>query len=168
MMRIRAGVFSKRLGVLAAAALLAFGGGAALAQESGAGPKSSEWTKRCDQGGSVCVVQTILKDANDRNAGALMIGRTPDQGVVGELRLPTGIYIPSGVVVRVDEAISFQAQLITCGAGFCIANFKATDEVIAAMKKGASFVARVRDVRSGRAVDMPFSLIGFTAKYDSL
>lgn len=166
---VRAALGAAALLILSAAGAAAQGESEGAPAAAAATPKpGGEWVKRCDQSGKVCFVQTVLKDNNDRSAGALLLGRTPEHGVVGELRLPTGIYIPAGVLVRVDEALSFKAQLITCGGGFCIANFSAGDEVIAAMKKGAALVVRVRDVRSGQAVDLPFSLIGFTAQFDAL
>ena len=131
------------------------------------GGQNGDWAKRCNDQGQ-CIIQTGLTDDNGRLVGVLLLRRHPTDGLVGEIRSPLGLHIPSGVVASVDDAFSFKPILITCDQGSCLSAFRATDEVIGAMKKGGKLIATFVDIRTGKKVGLRFSLIGFTARFKEL
>lgn len=156
------------LAALSAAALLmtAFPS-PAKAQATPSGPQSdSDWARQCQ--GDRCWIQTGLTDDQGRLVALLTMRRRSSGAMVGEIRAPLGLHIPSGVRAQVDDAMAFQPTLIACDNRFCLAAFTPTDELVAAMKRGDKLIAQIADARNGQRVALSFSLIGFTAQYDTL
>lgn len=123
----------------------------------------SAWTVACDNP-QTCRIQTSI--TNDQNQAVAMLAlrkQTPDGKRLGELILPLGLHIPSGVVVKIDDGEAFPAQLVACGPGGCHAVFEATALVVAAMRDGYDFKTLIVNARNQQGVELTFSLVGFTA-----
>lgn len=123
--------------------------------------RSGDWARQCRR--QRCWIQTGLAGPNGRVAALLRMGRREDGGLYGELRLPVGLHIPSGVLAEIDDALTFRPTLIMCDGRFCLAAFNATDQLVDALRQGDALTARLADARNGERVALRFSLIGFTA-----
>ncbi|MEM9724257.1 MAG: invasion associated locus B family protein [Pseudomonadota bacterium] len=139
----------------------------ARAQASGTVTTEGDWERRCDETGK-CIIATAISTAEGQLVARLLLRRHPQDGLRGEIESPQGLHIPTGVLAAVDDSFRFRPQLITCARTACLSAFPATDEVVDAMKKGGKLTATFVDIRSGRPVALPFSLIGFTAQVDAL
>lgn len=133
--------------------------------DSGSTAPKSDWSKRCNDKG-VCIIQTGLEDNQGKLIAALALARNPTDGLVGEIRSPLGLHIPSGLNAVVDtDGLQFAPRLITCFPRSCLSAFRATDEVIGAFQKGGRLNVTFLEVRTGQKVTLGFSLIGFSAQY---
>lgn len=155
--------------VAASFAALCLLGGPSTAQPVVSTPKEesgakSDWAKRCNDNGK-CIIQTGLVDDKGELVAMMALTKHPTDGLVGELRTPVGLHIPSGLLAIVDDGkYEFKPTLITCLPQTCLSAFRATDEVIDALKKGGKLNVNFIEVRSGKKIGLSFSLIGFTAQ----
>ena len=124
---------------------------------------NSDWALRCFAE-KACIVQTGLRDEKGAAVAILALTRNPEKGLVGELRTPTGLLIPSGVRIRVDS-LQFRPSLITCLPQACLSSFDVTSDVLRAMRKGESFDVLYTEALTGKDITLPFSLKGFSARF---
>lgn len=135
---------------------------APAAAQSAADP-NSDWALRCFAE-QACIVQTGLRDEKGAAVAILAITRNPEKGLVGELRTPTGLLIPSGVKIGVDS-LQFRPSLITCLPQACLSSFDVTNDVLRAMRKGDTFNVVYTEALTGKEISLPFSLKGFSARF---
>lgn len=156
-----------RSGFLAAIGLAALFGAPAVAQQAQpaaapAAAPASAWSIMCDRA-ETCRMETAITGDQGKTIAMLAIRKpTPDGRQLGEMILPLGLHIPSGVAVQIDEGDAFPAELIACGPGGCHAIFEATALVLASMRNGYDFKTRLVNARTLKPVGLKFSLIGFT------
>lgn len=131
------------------------------AAEPAAKPESA-WNVVCERA-ETCRMETAIVDDAGKTVALLAIRKpTPDGRQLGEMILPLGLHIPSGVGIQIDDGEAFGAELIACGPGGCHAIFEATALVMASMRNGYDFKTRIVNARTLKAVGLKFSLIGFT------
>ncbi len=84
------------------------------------------------------------------------------------LTLPLGIFLPPGVVLKVDEGQQYDAPIKICTAKGCDAGIPLDDELLWLMKAG--LVARVAfmDGTARNQITVPVSLAGFSAAFRTL
>ena len=84
------------------------------------------------------------------------------------LTLPLGIFLPSGVVLKVDKGQRIDAPVKICTAKGCETGIPLDDVLLRTMKWG--LVARIAflDGITRRQITVPVSLMGFNAAFRSL
>lgn len=130
---------------------------------------ASAWKIACNTPATHCEMSSSVTGPGS-NAPLAEIALFDAKGIgpIIEQRLPTGLHIPSGVVSDIDGAAPIRSTLILCDARFCLARLTATQAIVDQMKKGHSLVTRIVDPRSAKAVDLRFSLKGFTKTLNEL
>ena len=79
--------------------------------------------------------------------------------------VPLGVILPVGVEIKIDENKPLRLPFSICHQGGCVAEIKATDELLNQMLKGTKMVATPRDGLNGKLVPLPISLNGFAKAY---
>lgn len=87
--------------------------------------------------------------------------RTADYAVAS---VPLGVYLASGIEIRVDGGHPFKVLYEVCDRDSCHAGFRLSGAVLSAFRKGLDAGFRVWTAKD-RAVDFSVSLRGFSAAY---
>jgi invasion protein IalB len=177
------------LGALCAALLLV-AQGEALAQDSGqnapgiqfgadapaATPELEtreyqDWTVRCSKGTATvpaaCEMLQQPKDDQGQTILAVAIGKlanTPNPGML--IILPLGIWLPPGVVLKVDDGEEIPARVERCERRGCQVELLLEPDILAKLKAGtkAEVLFQIYDENGEpQVVGVSFSLFGFTA-----
>jgi invasion protein IalB len=83
------------------------------------------------------------------------------------LQVPLGLNLAAGVTVKIDKQFEENYQVQTCEQTGCYVGGKASEKLLAAMEKGASFnVILQSNNKKEIVVSMPLS--GFKASYDKI
>lgn len=167
-----------------AASLLSIGAFAAQAQtksEEAAKPAAksiftaSAWNSQCTNNPSVktpiCQVQKVVK-VTDTGQFALSVavlsqgasteeGKAPKLGM--QIALPHGLFLPDGIIFRIDEEEAQRKAIKTCYQNGCFSSFAADEKMIAALKKGTQIVVGFNNFQTRSQVTIPVSLKGFSA-----
>ncbi len=158
-------------GTLVGAALLLSGGvSPALAQSETA---ASAWTTACSSQARdapvVCIMEqpVILSETGQRFASLRITSADPAQPATLILQLPLGLAIQSGVALQVDALDPVPIPLTTCEVEGCFASTSLGADLEAALKAGSTAIARFENL-ANQAIEVEFSLVGFTAAYDRL
>lgn len=146
----------------------------AFAQENqapaaGATPQSA-WVKLCnkDEGTNkeICVVSQELRSSdNGQLVASLSIRLVEGEKNILIAAVPTGVILPPGLRVNVDDNPPASAQYTICFPNACVARMELKDEFIALMKKGKNIGIAVID-GSQQTIGYPMTLIGFTSAFD--
>ncbi|MBZ0218687.1 MAG: invasion associated locus B family protein [Fimbriimonadaceae bacterium] len=130
----------------------------------------SAWVKLCnvDEGTNkeICVVSQELRSSdNGQLVASLSIRLVEGEKNILIAAVPTGVILPPGLRVNVDENPPASAQYTICFPNACVARMELKDEFIALMKKGKNIGIAVID-GSQQTIGFPMTLIGFTAAFD--
>ncbi len=140
----------------------------------------TDWQREClrtEDGNDPCRMAQILYDAERNPVGKIALARqAADSAAVsmGELALPIdlGILLPQGLTIGVDRGLSKQYDFYMCLPDGCIARLLFGADDVAAFKAGEvmnlGLVAFLPPDREPTRIQIPVSLKGFTAAYDSL
>jgi len=172
------------------AALLLVAQGAALAQSSGenapsiqfgaAAPAASpefetreyqDWTVRCSKETAAlpaaCEMLQQPKDERGQTVLAVAVGKVANTSNPGMLIiLPLGIWLPPGVVLKVDGGQDIPARVERCERRGCQVELLLEADILAKLKAGtkADVLFQIYDENGEpQVVGVPFSLFGFTA-----
>ena len=171
-------IYGKRLAVAFAAAAIYAGSAlyseTAIAQDTQA-PAADEvppnaWAKLCSHdeqiGKEICVVSQELRSAdNGQLVASMSIRLVEEEKNVLIIAVPTGVILPPGLQVRIDQNEPVGANFTICFPNACVARMELADEFITAMKKGNQIGIAVID-GSQQTIGFPISLVGFTAAFD--
>jgi len=132
----------------------------------------SPWTKFCVKGqeGSAQQVCVTGKDGRIESgmlavAAALIEPDAPDAKKILRVTLPLGMLLPQGTRVIVDQGQPMNAPYIFCFTNGCVADYEASVELVAKMKKGTGLV--VQGVNSqGQLFSLGLPLTDFAKAYD--
>ena len=158
-----------------------------LANFSSVSNAAAEWTTACREKRCQLYNQLLQKDGTVLGrvyfqrirASAVPLAKEKDSGksskkeaanlqyeVVAFAGLPLGLYIPSGVTVKIDDKMTFRAELLDCQAKEgCRAVFMVQPATIDAMSSGKNLSFLIVDGSSRRALSFNYSLQGFAAAY---
>ncbi len=141
----------------------------APAAEGGEVPQSA-WAKLCNQDEQldkeICVVSQELRSAdNGQLVASMSIRLVEGEKNIMIIAVPTGVILPPGLRVNVDENEPISAKYTICFPNACVARMELTDEYIASMKKGNNIGIAVID-GSQQTIGFPMTLIGFTSAFD--
>lgn len=132
-----------------------------------------DWGVRCGQAndgsGERCeMFQQVTRDDSDETVLRVVIGFPPNQDRPAAIfQLPLGVVLPPGVAFRVDEGEPVRFPVQICVPQGCRADVPLSQEMIGAMRAGSRGYLRVQTPRGG-TVDLPISLMGFTAALDRI
>jgi len=161
-------------GMLGSVFALLFTGGA-MAQPA-QGQQFGDWVARCTvpqgaQTQSCALLQNIQQktpDGKRRSLLAITVGyQGPNKVPTIILRVPLGIYLPTGLTLEFPGAKPVRIVLEICAPNGCVGAAALTAEMLDAMKKGDRGKVALQDNRR-RTINIPISLKGFTAGFASL
>jgi len=136
------------------------------------GKKFKDWTVMCEllprSKQEVCnIFQNVT---NEKNNVVLQIaigyppGSTNAQALI---TLPLGVFLQTGIEFKPGTAKAFRTPFGVCVKTGCIAVIHLSDDIVKGMKSGSKgsvkFAAGKKQV-----IELPFSLSGFTAAFNSL
>ncbi|MCS4503564.1 hypothetical protein KBTX_00750 [wastewater metagenome] len=134
-----------------------------------------DWGVRCGLGDNGprngCeMFQGVTRSDNDKLVMRVAVAYPPQEqvdGPVAVFQLPLGIHLPPGVQMSIDggEPIRFPVQI--CFQAGCRADLPLKDELLAKLKGGTKAQVSIR-VPNGKTVNLPLSLMGFTAALDRI
>ena len=82
------------------------------------------------------------------------------------LTVPLGVLLPNGLNMTVDQVDMGTVGYLTCFADGCMTQVDMTPDVVSSLKGGFQGMITVTDT-FGQPAQLPLSLTGFTAAYDS-
>jgi len=138
-------VFVAMVGVAFAFVVIWFQSGSAPPSESA----KANWQVDCrgPQGSLNCVAtQSLYGKTTGRrllSAGVRVAPETKQPVLL--LRLPLGVYLPGGILLRIGDQPEKRLAVETCTENGCAAKTAVTKDEIAALLRGANLVVSVRD-----------------------
>jgi len=132
-----------------------------------------DWTARCEQAPcsslAHCFIfqNLVLKESGQRlvhMAVGYLAGKNQAAAIV---TMPLGISLPAGAAISVDGGDSLDIVIERCDTNGCLGTVTLSAAFLAQLKRG-------REARIGfhdgarRRIDVPVSLLGFTAGFNSL
>lgn len=134
-----------------------------------------DWGVRCGLGDNGprngCeMFQGVTRSDNDRLVMRVAVAYPPQEQIdspVAVFQLPLGIHLPPGVQMSIDggEPVRFPVQI--CFQAGCRADLPLKDELLAKLKGGTRAQVSVR-VPNGETINLPLSLMGFTAALERI
>ena len=176
-----------RLGWLAAAFCLALSGAPEsvrsqeqpeAAQDEAPGPaqgvrRFEDWELRCEQKDQweekTCyIVQSLKSEESGRRVLQILVTHFGEDRLLGALiSVPIGIRLPPGLVLQIDEEPARRFPLERCTPQTCQAQLRLDGKLLASFKAGMEGKVTFYEA-SGQAVNVTFSLKGFTAAFKEL
>jgi invasion protein IalB len=157
------------------------GAGGQLGRTTTAPPPASEpglevrqfqdWAVRCGRvaegAAEACEMVQQRLDEQGQTVLAVAVGKVPNSENPGMLIiLPLGIWLPPGVVLRVDGGEEISARVERCERRGCQVELLLEPNALAVLKSGreANVLFQIYDENGQpKVVGVPFSLLGFTA-----
>lgn len=131
----------------------------------------SPWTKVCPKGQQADAKAVCLTGRDGMvNSGvpvvaAVLIEPEGDPRKVLRVTLPLGVSLPPGMRVVVDEGQPMTAPYMACGVSGCMADYEASSELIANMKKGKGL--SIQGINgAGQVVTLVLPLADFAKAHD--
>ena len=107
--------------------------------------------------------QQVSEQENDQTVLEAVIGYPPEADrPVALFNLPLGMLLPPGVQLRVDDGEAERFPVQICLQAGCRSSIELSDDLVRRMKGGARATLTIADPQN-RQVDIPLSLLGFTA-----
>ena len=112
--------------------------------------------------------QQVSEQENDQTVLEAVIGFPPDADrPVALFNLPLGMLLPPGVQLRVDDGEAERFPVQICLQAGCRSSIELTEDLVSQMKAGERATLTIADPQN-RQVDIPLSLLGFTAALDEV
>ncbi|KAF0279869.1 hypothetical protein BA897_03765 [Spiribacter roseus] len=138
--------------------------------------RNQDWIVRCQPApedafgaGEFCeMYQQVSEQENDQTVLEAVIGFPPDSDrPVALFNLPLGMLLPPGVALSIDggEAERFAVQI--CLQAGCRTSIELGDDLLSRMRAGERATLTIADPQN-REVEIPLSLLGFSASLDTL
>ncbi len=131
------------------------------------------WQLRCEQKDQweekTChIVQSLKADETGRRVLQVLVARFGAEQAPGALiSVPIGIRLPPGIVLQIDKKAAQRFPLERCTPKTCQAQVRLDDKLLASFMAGANGRVTFHDA-SGQAINVSFSLMGFTAAFKEL
>ena len=135
-----------------------------------------DWAVRCGRpaegAAESCEMLQQRQDEQGQTVLAIAVGDVPNNDSPGMLIiLPLGIWLPPGVVVKVDGGKEVPARIERCERRGCQVELLLEPEVLTVLKSGreANVLFQIYDQNGQpKVVGVPFSLLGFTAALEEI
>lgn len=141
---------------------------AAQAQSGVAEEVFSDWRVMCDGLGEARMCQMFQAgSASEDTPNAFLLSISRDSAAQRDfavMTVPLGVYLASGVEIRVDGRRPFKVLYEICDRAGCYAGFKLSGAVLTAFQRGLDAKIRVWTARD-KAIDFPVSLRGFSKAF---
>jgi len=132
-----------------------------------------DWQIRCDmppgaQSEQCALIQSVT--AEDRaNVGlSVIVLKTADQKVrLLRVLAPLGVYLPSGLGLKIDQTDIGRAGFVRCLPNGCVAEVIMSDELLQQMRTGQSATFIIFQTPE-EGIGIPLALKGFDEGYDKL
>lgn len=136
------------------------------------GEEFDNWTVRCEEsdGRESCFIfQNLVLQNGGSSILHVAIGYLPGNKKVPVIlvSMPLGISLPPGASIKIDEHEAVKFDIERCETSGCRGGFKLTEEMLQNFKKGNTATVTFHDGHR-QPIDMPLSLIGFSAGIDAL
>jgi invasion protein IalB len=130
----------------------------------------SPWMKVCGKGPDtnnkqVCVVTKDGRLENGMPVAIVQLFEPEGEQKVLRITVPLGMQLAHGTRVIVDQNQPMQAPYKICFPVGCMADYPATDDLIAKMKKGQQITVQAINLQ-GTAISLPLPLADFAKAYD--
>ena len=132
-----------------------------------------DWRLRCekksDDEPERCFIMQIAKTETDKR-DVLRIGvryPEPDKPAMVFLTLPLGVYLPSGLLLQIDEGETLRIPVEICLPNGCHTRLALNGELLKDLKSGRQAKLAFHDSRQ-QQITIPVSLAGFTAAFAAL
>jgi invasion protein IalB len=130
----------------------------------------SPWMKVCGKGPDtnnkqVCVVTKDGRLENGMPVAIVQLFEPEGEQKVLRITVPLGMQLAHGTRVIVDQNQPMQAPYKICFPVGCMADYPATDDLIAKMKKGQQITVQAINLQ-GTAISLPLPLGDFAKAYD--
>jgi invasion protein IalB len=135
-----------------------------------------DWAVRCGRpaegAAEACEMLQQRQDEQGQTVLAIAVGDVPNNDSPGMLIiLPLGVWLPPGVVVKVDGGKEVPARIERCERRGCQVELLLKPEVLTVLKSGreANVLFQIYDQNGQpKVVGVPFSLLGFTAALEEI
>ena len=149
---------------LLAAAVLT---GAQKAAPARQGDRFGDWTLACEAPGPARIrcaaVQELTLEDGAARILRLTLGRLGARGEMALVALlPLGIYLPSGVALKVDGGRQIPMRMQTCARAGCEAALRVDAALLAALKRGRTLFVGFKGGPEAGTVTVPASLAGIS------
>lgn len=131
----------------------------------------SFWTKVCQKGPEANAKQVcfLARDAHvESGASAVLVVLVEPEGEAKKLlrvTLPLGVSLQAGTRVIIDNGQPLTGPFVICLSNGCMAEYEASDELIAKMKSGQNL--HVQGINgSGQSISIPVPLADFAKAHD--
>ncbi len=132
-----------------------------------------DWRLRCekqnDESPERCFIMQTAKTQKD-NRDVLRVGvRYPDPGkpAMVFLTLPLGVYLPSGLLLQIDDGETLRIPVEICLPNGCHTRMALEGELLKNLKSGQQAKLAFQDSQQ-QQITVPVSLAGFTAALAAL
>jgi invasion protein IalB len=132
----------------------------------------SSWTKVCQMGPEPNPKRVCFTGKGGRLesgipvVGAVLIEPEGEAKKILRVTLPLGTSLQPGTRIIIDQGQPMSGPYVMCVAGGCMADYEASDELIAKMRKGQSL--NVQGIsESGQPMSIPLPLDDFAKAYDA-
>ncbi len=133
-----------------------------------------DWTVVCNQTdfGLNCLMQQRLLN-EERNPLATIevwpIGSDSEFAAGAVIALPLGVMLEEGIILQVDSSLPRRYRFVVCQADGCFSRFGLSSNELSGMKSGNQMAMTVYAFSNpDQAIDLAFSLSGFTAAFERI
>jgi len=139
------------------------------------GQQFGQWSVQCtspdDDGRKAChLFQNLVRGDGEESQRILYVAvgyQSKDEHPIAVLRMPLGIWLPEGVVLRVDRGETRQVPVQTCDKSGCRTVVALKPELLDEMKAGDELEIVLHNSK-GEPVSIPISLSGFKRGVETL
>ena len=132
-----------------------------------------DWRLRCakekDDGPERCFIMQIAKTEKDRR-DVLRIGvryPEPDKPAMVFLTLPLGVYLPTGLLLQIDDGETLRIPVEICLPNGCHTRMTLDSALLKTLKGGKAAKLAFHGSQQQK-ITVPVSLAGFTAAFAAL
>jgi invasion protein IalB len=144
----------------------------APAAPAGSAQAPSAWVVNCSdrvQGKLTCEMNQSIVEQQSRRVLMAISVKGVSEGTSNAMLIRTfhGVYLPAGLVVRVDGGTSLPIAYQKSDAAGVYAALSLNEKLVGEFKKGAEMVLRL-EINKGEQLEIKAPLNGFAAAYDKV
>lgn len=128
-----------------------------------------DWVVTCSPkaGHKTCVMsQTLASKKLRQPVGALMIGKDRTGKLKGSLRMPVGVSLREGVIIKIEHQDPLAVPFTACHRIGCFAPFDLSEPLVGKLKTATNITVVAHSV-SQQALSFNFSARGFPSAYET-
>ena len=136
-------------------------------------PPSSGWVSRCTSDGRQstldCSVEQSIIETKSRQLLMQVLVRVPPDThkPVLTIQMPLGLFLPGGVMLKLDDGKSDRLDVQTCDQKGCYIQMPVSNDMLQAMGKGKQMTVSFQNL-SKQDINIPVPLNGFMVAYQKV